>query len=194
LQAGAGVGKMSIYSERVLPWLSDNLCAHFERNVRFEINDHAASKSLIRSNQPLHSNTRLDLLMETKCTSMEEIMDSLQVNQEIILPDRLRAGVNVELEHGTKFVHWQANVTRDDLRKTAQIALAHLIENPGLRDITTGKYLIPDYYHMLADMEKKADDLWKGLRKPAIFLFKRYKPFADSQLCMKDIQGDDDNS
>lgn len=54
-------------------------------------------------------------------------------------------GVNVELEHGTRFP--KANVTNNDPILTGMIALAHLLE-------------FPDYYTRLAILEKEAKKYW----------------------------------
>jgi hypothetical protein len=59
--------------------------------------------------------------------------------------EEFRTGMNVELEHG---LHDQAtNVTNDDPRVTAKIALAHLNE-------------FADYYTRLARMEDEAKQDW----------------------------------
>lgn len=60
--------------------------------------------------------------------------------QEYGLED-VRDGMNVELEHGTRYA--DLNVTGDDPVTTARIALAHLRE-------------FPDYYQRLAVMEQQA--------------------------------------
>jgi hypothetical protein len=52
--------------------------------------------------------------------------------------EQFRAGLDVELEHGTRDSH--TNVTNDDPIMTGKIALAHLNE-------------LPDYYTRLAKME-----------------------------------------
>jgi hypothetical protein len=59
--------------------------------------------------------------------------------------DDLRDGMNVELEHGTRFP--DLDVTGDDPVVTAKIALAHLRE-------------FPDYYQRLGVMEREADAAW----------------------------------
>lgn len=59
--------------------------------------------------------------------------------------DDLRRGMDVELEHGTRFP--DLNVTGDDPIKTAKIALAHLRE-------------FPDYYDRLEAMEREAEVAW----------------------------------
>ena len=60
--------------------------------------------------------------------------------------DQFRAGMDVELEHGT---HDPAtDVTGSDPVITGKIALAHLNE-------------FPDYYTRLARMEKEADEYWR---------------------------------
>ncbi len=43
-------------------------------------------------------------------------------------PEDLRIGMEVELEHGSRGDKYGINVTGDDPKKTAQIALAHLVE------------------------------------------------------------------
>lgn len=65
-------------------------------------------------------------------------------------PEDLAAGMDVELEHGTKLDE-RVNVTDDDVEATAQIAWAHLMEDP-------------DYYVMLDAMEQEFD----GERTPEL--------------------------
>lgn len=60
-------------------------------------------------------------------------------------PEDLVAGIKVEFEHGSK-VDERVNITKDDLDMTAQIAWAHLMEDP-------------DYYIMLDTMEGEMDNL-----------------------------------
>ena len=60
-------------------------------------------------------------------------------------PEQFRAGLGVELEHGT--VNQSSNVTDDDPLITGRIALAHLTE-------------FPDYYTRLARMEAEAKSFW----------------------------------
>jgi DNA-binding response OmpR family regulator len=57
----------------------------------------------------------------------------------------LRAGMDVELEHGTQDL--ETNVTDDDVTVTAKIARAHLNE-------------FPDYYSRLAVLEAEAKAYW----------------------------------
>lgn len=59
--------------------------------------------------------------------------------------EQLRAGMDVELEHGTHDP--ETNVTDDDVDVTAKIALAHLNE-------------FPDYYTRLVAMEAEAEAFW----------------------------------
>jgi hypothetical protein len=59
--------------------------------------------------------------------------------------EQFRAGLGVELEHGT--VNQTTNVTNDDPLLTGKIALAHLTE-------------FPDYYTRLAKMEAEAKSFW----------------------------------
>jgi Protein of unknown function (DUF5661) len=67
--------------------------------------------------------------------------------------DQLRIGMNVELEHGLHDM--RTNVSDDDPRVTAKIALAHLNE-------------FPDYYTRLERMEKAAKQDWaeRSANKP----------------------------
>jgi hypothetical protein len=59
--------------------------------------------------------------------------------------EQFRAGLGVELEHGT--INQTTNVTNDDPLRTGKIALAHLTE-------------FPDYYTRLAKMEEEAKSFW----------------------------------
>jgi hypothetical protein len=65
---------------------------------------------------------------------------------------QFRAGLGVELEHGT--VNQKTNVTNDDPLMTGKIALAHLTE-------------FPDYYTRLEKLEEEAKSFWdsKKLKK-----------------------------
>lgn len=56
-------------------------------------------------------------------------------------------GINVELEHGTKFS--KTNVTSNDPILTGKIAYAHLLE-------------FPDYYTRLKKLEEEAKAYWKS--------------------------------
>ncbi|MDO5517488.1 MAG: hypothetical protein Q4F66_08020 [Clostridium sp.] len=77
----------------------------------------------------------------------EQIARSLKLdfNKEKFNFDEFYKGVNVELEHGTRFP--RANVTNNDPVLTGKIALAHLLE-------------FPDYYTRLDKLEKEADKYW----------------------------------
>jgi hypothetical protein len=59
--------------------------------------------------------------------------------------EQFRAGLGVELEHGT--VNQTSNVTNDDPLMTGKIALAHLAE-------------FPDYYTRLAKLDQEAKRFW----------------------------------
>ena len=60
---------------------------------------------------------------------------------------QFRAGLGVELEHGT--ANQTTDVTNDDPLMTGKIALAHLTE-------------FPDYYTRLARMEVEAKRFWSS--------------------------------
>jgi hypothetical protein len=63
--------------------------------------------------------------------------------------EQFRAGMEVELEHGTRDP--ATDVTGDDPIVTGKIALAHLKE-------------FPDYYTRLKRMEEEADRAWQQAR------------------------------
>ena len=61
--------------------------------------------------------------------------------------EQFRAGLGVELEHGT--ANQTTDVTNDNPLLTGKIALAHLAE-------------FPDYYTRLAKMEAEAKHFWSS--------------------------------
>lgn len=67
-------------------------------------------------------------------------------------------GLNVELEHGSRFGK-MTNVTNNKLNATAMIAMAHLIEDPR-------------YYYYLKRMESSRERYWIKKAKPSIFKLK----------------------
>jgi len=84
---------------------------------------------------------------------MEEarrVGDEIGVDWERFDPEQFRAGMDVELEHGTRDP--QTNVTDDDPITTGKIALAHLNE-------------FPDYYVRLEQMEREAERYWDAKRR-----------------------------
>jgi hypothetical protein len=107
--------------------------------------------------------------------SVRQVAHIFKVDTSIVSLDRLQRGMNVELEHGTRYEKYGLNVTNNIPMTTAKIALAHLYENPGQKSSTTGEWLIPDYYVMLDAMEEDADRQWKtlGSARPQIFLPER---------------------
>jgi hypothetical protein len=66
--------------------------------------------------------------------------------------EAVRDGMNVELEHGTRFP--DLDVSGDDPVTTMKIALAHLRE-------------FPDYYQRLAAMEREGEAALEGDPSPA---------------------------
>ena len=78
------------------------------------------------------------------------IGEQLGVRWDKFEVEQFRAGLGVELEHGT--VDPGTNVTDDDPLVTGKIALAHLTE-------------FPDYYTRLAKMEEEAKSFWNS-KKP----------------------------
>ena len=71
----------------------------------------------------------------------------LGINWDKFDLEQFRAGLGVELEHGT--VGPKTDVTNDDPLLTGKIALAHLTE-------------FPDYYTRLAKMEAEAESFWNS--------------------------------
>ena len=75
----------------------------------------------------------------------KRIGDVLSIDWAKVPLEEFRAGLGVELEHGTRDP--QTNVTNDDEFLTGKIALAHLKE-------------YPDYYTRLEQLEKDAEEYW----------------------------------
>lgn len=78
-------------------------------------------------------------------TQSKEIGDRLNVNWNEVNLNEFAIGLNVELEHGSRY--FTLNVTNDNPILTAKIALAHLRE-------------FPDYYTRLQKMEREAKAFW----------------------------------
>jgi len=88
-------------------------------------------------------------MSEKKQITTEEarkIGETLGIDWKEFDVEQFRAGMDVELEHGTQDP--KTNVTGDDLLMTGKIALAHLNE-------------FPDYYDRLEAMEEEAKRFWK---------------------------------
>jgi hypothetical protein len=77
----------------------------------------------------------------------KQIGEQLGIDWSKFDVEQFRAGMDVELEHGTCDPH--TNVSNDDPLTTGKIALAHLNE-------------FSDYYHRLEKMEKEAEAYWEG--------------------------------
>ncbi len=71
----------------------------------------------------------------------------VDISNEAYGLEDVTVGMNVELEHGTRFP--DLDVTGDDPVITVKIALAHLRE-------------FPDYYDRLAVMESDAEAAWES--------------------------------
>ena len=76
----------------------------------------------------------------------KKIGDELGINWNEVNLEEFKKGLNVELEHGTRYQ--ETNITHDDLHLTAKIAWVHLKE-------------FPDYYTRLDKIEKEAEMFWK---------------------------------
>jgi hypothetical protein len=77
----------------------------------------------------------------------ENIGNTLAIPWNEISLEEFTLGMNVELEHGTKYS--ETNVTGNDPLLTWKIAWAHLKE-------------FPDYYTRLLKLEGEADAFWKN--------------------------------
>jgi hypothetical protein len=75
------------------------------------------------------------------------IGDDLGINWKEVKLDEFTKGVNIEMEHGTRYP--ETNVTNNDGNMTGKIAWAHLKE-------------FPDYYTRLEKLEKEAKEYWKN--------------------------------
>ncbi len=94
--------------------------------------------------------------MYIKKSQAERLGKHFSINFNVVPFDEWHHGLNVELEHGSKF-GFLTNVTRDALKETARIVISHLVEDPR-------------YYHFLREMEEKRDKFWRSRTKPRIFL------------------------
>ncbi len=93
-----------------------------------------------------------EYFMKKKVFTLDQaktIGEQLRVRWDEFDLKQFRAGLGVELEHGT--VNETTNVTNDDPLKTGKIALAHLTE-------------FPDYYTRLDKMEEEAKRFWQAKR------------------------------
>jgi Protein of unknown function (DUF5661) len=87
-------------------------------------------------------------MAEARRTTTEEarrVGDEIGVDWTRFDLEQFRAGMDVELEHGSHDP--QTNVTDDDPIMTGKIALAHMKE-------------FPDYYTRLEQMEQDAERYW----------------------------------
>jgi len=80
-------------------------------------------------------------------TDAKQIGNDLGIDWNEVKIEEFLKGLNVELEHGTKYP--ETNITNNDKGLTGKIAWAHLKE-------------FPDYYTRLEKMEKEADTYWKS--------------------------------
>jgi len=93
--------------------------------------------------------------MYIKKSQAERLGKRFNINFDVVPFDEWHHGLNVELEHGSRFGSL-TNVTHDALKETARIVIAHLIEDPR-------------YYYFLKKMEEKRDKYWSSRTKPDIF-------------------------
>jgi len=89
-----------------------------------------------------------------KREAVRRAADEIGLRRDIPL-ERLMAGYDVELEHGTKDP--RTDVTGDDPIKIVKIVAAHLSEDPL-------------YYERLAEMEKRGKEELGGRPAPDLFV------------------------
>lgn len=77
----------------------------------------------------------------------KEVGDALGINWNEVNIDEFTKGLNIEMEHGTRYP--ETDVTNNDPKITGKIAWAHLKE-------------FPDYYTRLEKMEIEAEKFWKS--------------------------------
>ena len=79
----------------------------------------------------------------------KQVAESLKIDftKELFNLREFAKGLNVELEHGTRYP--RANITGDNPILTGKIALAHLLE-------------FPNYYTRLSKLEEEATAYWKN--------------------------------
>lgn len=94
--------------------------------------------------------------MKISKTVALKLAKEFKINLEIVSLDEWKDGLNIELEHGKK-VSNLTNFTNDNLKMTAKIAIAHILEDP-------------HYYKYLKKMEQKREKYWSTKKKPNIFL------------------------
>ena len=85
--------------------------------------------------------------MKFKVSDAQQIGDELGIDWNKVEIEEFTEGLNVELEHGTRYP--ETNVTNNNKNLTGKIAWAHLKE-------------FPDYYTRLKKMEMEAEAYWKS--------------------------------
>ena len=85
--------------------------------------------------------------MKFKVSDAQQIGDELGIDWNKVEIEEFTEGLNVELEHGTRYP--ETNVTNNNKNLTGKIAWAHLKE-------------FPDYYTRLKNMEMEAEAYWKS--------------------------------
>lgn len=85
-----------------------------------------------------------------------KLANKYKINLDVIDINEWHYGLNVELEHGSKFGTF-TNITNNNLSITSKIVIAHLTE-------------FPDYYKRLLKLESQADKYWSSRNKPNIFI------------------------
>lgn len=190
IASSKGVIHVEVVSERLRDNLPDILSAYFTRRIAFVVDDSKAQSLVVEKPKSQSHMTTVQSEgkhhkhhhhRETVLTD-EAVLRAAQklgVNLEVVPVDRLKRGIEVEMEHGRRnhSKDSRLDVTHDDVVTTARIALAHFRENPGKRDPESGVYIIPDYYHLLDKMEKDQDAMWHrylksqiNAEKPSVFL------------------------
>jgi hypothetical protein len=117
-----------------------NLWRRFDRQSHGGLHDKGGPVEYIPREASVMTETR-----RTTTEQARQVGDEIGVDWTRFDLEQFRAGMDVELEHGSHDP--QTNVTDDDPIMTGKIALAHMKE-------------FPDYYTRLEQMEREAERYW----------------------------------
>lgn len=104
----------------------------------------------------------INLIEEAYGISYDDVFgeNNFAINREVIRDHRMLAGITKEIDMlegiGTRVTHGDIKIS-----DIINIVLAHFDENPGDYNRDTYEQIIPDFYHVVEQM----DELWKGKQK-----------------------------
>ena len=103
----------------------------------------------------------------------KEIGDDLGINWDEVNLDEFTIGINVELEHGTRYP--DTNVTNNDKKLSGKIAWAHLKEFPDY-------YMVPNCHLLLRGLLLRATIILAPLQALALLDFPCYLQYHGPYL------------